>query len=135
MCQPWQHWTKALVWFDNVDISAFHILIVVDLWQSLSEWHLLLSARVLICRRENVGLELEQRTNIKFLVKLGKSENETREMLVQVYGDNVMKKRAVYRWVKRFSEGRESVTDEERSGRSATSRTEGNIAKILQNCA
>ena len=31
--------------------------------------------------------ELEQRTNIKFLVKLGKSENEIREMLVQVYGD------------------------------------------------
>jgi len=32
-------------------------------------------------------LELrEQRTNIKFLVKLGKSGNEIREMLVQVYG-------------------------------------------------
>ena len=29
-------------------------------------------------------LELEQRTNIKFLVKLGKSGNEIREMLVQV---------------------------------------------------
>jgi len=31
-----------------------------------------------------------------------------------------------------FSEGRESVTDEERSGRPATSRTEENIAKIRQ---
>jgi len=30
-------------------------------------------------------LELEQRTNIKFLVKLGKSGNEIREILVQVY--------------------------------------------------
>ena len=30
-------------------------------------------------------LELEQRTDIKFLVKLGKSGNEIREMLVQVY--------------------------------------------------
>ena len=57
-------------------------------------------------------LELEQRKNIKFLVKLGKSGNETREMLVQVYRDNAMKKTAVYKWVKRFSEGRESVTDE-----------------------
>jgi len=53
-------------------------------------------------------------------------------MLVQVYGDNVMKKTAVYKWVKRFSEGRESVTDEERSGRPATSRTEENIAKVRQ---
>jgi len=34
--------------------------------------------------------------------------------------------------VKRFSEGRGSVTDEERSGRPATSRTEENIAKIRQ---
>jgi hypothetical protein len=35
MCLPWQHWTKALVWFDDVDISPFHSC-VVDLWQSLS---------------------------------------------------------------------------------------------------
>jgi cytochrome c-type biogenesis protein CcmH/NrfF len=41
-------------------------------------------------------LELEQRTNIKFLVTLGKSENEIREMVVQVYGDNGIKKTAVY---------------------------------------
>ena len=34
--------------------------------------------------------------------------------------------------MKRFSEGRESVIDEERSGRPATSRTEENIAKVRQ---
>jgi len=51
-------------------------------------------------------------------------------MLVQVYGDNAMKKTAVYKWVKRFSEGRESVTEEEGSGRSTTSKTEENIAKV-----
>jgi hypothetical protein len=38
-------------------------------------------------------------------------------MLVQVYGDNAMKKTAVYEWVKRFPKGRESVTEEEGSGR------------------
>jgi len=43
-----------------------------------------------------------------------------------------MKKTEVYKWVKLFSEGRESVTDEERSGRPATSRTGENIAKVLQ---
>jgi len=55
-CLPWQHWTKALVWFDDVKISAFHSCVVVDLWQSLSEWHLLvlMSACVLVCRRDNV---------------------------------------------------------------------------------
>jgi len=43
-----------------------------------------------------------------------------------------MKKTAVYKWVKRFPEGREGVTEEERSKRPATSRTEKNIAKLRQ---
>ena len=51
---------------------------------------------------------------------------------MQVYGDSAMKKTAVYKWVKRFSEGRESVTGDERSERPATSRTEENIAKVRQ---
>ena len=89
--------------------------------------------RVFWCAATRMSeLELEQRMNIKFLIKLGKSGNEIREMLVQVHWDNAMKKTAVYKWVKWFSEGRESVTDEERSERSATSRTEENIAKVCQ---
>jgi len=47
-------------------------------------------------------LELEQRTDIKFLVKLGKSGNEIPEMSVQVYRDNAVKKIAVYKWVETF---------------------------------
>jgi len=31
VCLPWQHWTKALEWFDDIDISAFHSCAVVDL--------------------------------------------------------------------------------------------------------
>jgi len=53
-------------------------------------------------------------------------------MLVQVYGDSAMKNTAVYEWVKRFSEGRESVTDEKRSGRPATSRSDENTTKVRQ---
>jgi hypothetical protein len=45
-------------------------------------------------RRENVG------TNIKFLVRLGKSGSEIRGILVQVYVDNAMKKTEVYKWVR-----------------------------------
>jgi len=57
-------------------------------------------------------------------------------MLVQVYWDNAMKKTAVFKWVKRFSAGRESVTDEKRSGRPATSRTEQNktLHKFVKLC-
>jgi len=53
-------------------------------------------------------------------------------MLVHVYGDNTLKKTAFYNWVKRFSEGRESVTDEERSEWPATSIIEENTAKVRQ---
>jgi len=45
-------------------------------------------------------------------------------MLMQVYEDNSMKKTAVYKWVKRFSEGRESVTDDQQ---------QEELKKILQN--
>jgi transposase len=77
-------------------------------------------------------LELEQQTSIKFLVKLGKSGSEIREMLLQVYGDNAVRKAAVYKWVTHISEGRERVTDEKRSGWPATSTTEENISKVCQ---
>jgi hypothetical protein len=51
--------------------------------------------RVFWCAATRMSeLELDQRMNIKFLVKFGK-------MLVQVYGDNAMKKTAVYKWMKR----------------------------------
>jgi hypothetical protein len=38
----------------------------------------------------------------KLLVKLGKSGSEIREMLVQIYRDNAIKKTAVYKWVTFF---------------------------------
>jgi predicted transcriptional regulator len=68
----------------------------------------------------------------ELVVKLGKSGSKIREMLVQVYGDNAIKETAVYKWVTRFSEARESVTDEERSVWPASSRTEENIVKVCQ---
>jgi hypothetical protein len=43
-----------------------------------------------------------------------------------------MKKTAVHKLVTRSSEERGSVTEEESSGRPATSRTEENIAKVRQ---
>ena len=55
-------------------------------------------------------------------------------MLQKVYGDDAMKKTEVYKWVKRFSEGRGSVTDEKSLGRSATSRTEEIMEKFVKLC-
>jgi hypothetical protein len=56
VCLPWQQWSETSVWFDEVGISAFHSFVVADLWQSLSEWRLLLSECVLVCSHENVML-------------------------------------------------------------------------------
>jgi hypothetical protein len=122
VCLPWQQWAETSVWFNGFGISAFHSYVVFDLRQSLSEWRLLVSECVLVCCCKNVV------TNTKF----GKSGNEIREMLVQFCRDNAMEKTAVYKWVTCFSEGRESVTDKERSGRPATSRTEETLAKARQ---
>ena len=130
MCLLWQHWTKALVLFDDED-SVSQLCCCWSM--AVSIWVAFITVGVFWCATARMSeLELEQWTNIKFLVKLGKSGNEIRQMLVHIYRDNAMKKTAVYRWVKRFSETRESVTDEERSGWSATSRTGENIAKIRQ---
>ena len=50
---------------------------------------------------------MEQRANIKFCYKLGKTATETREMLVQVYGREAVSRKCVYERFKRFREGKE----------------------------
>jgi hypothetical protein len=110
VCLPWLQWRETSVWFHDIGISVFHSCVAVDVWQSLSEWCLLLSECVLVCRGENV------RINIIFLVKLGKSGSEIRKMLVQVYRDTAMKKTAVYNWVTRLSEGKVSLMKRDQDG-------------------
>jgi hypothetical protein len=62
------------------------------------------------------GVLTEQRTNIKFLVKLSKNGREILEMLETVYGESAMKHRTVYKWVDRCKEGRESVNHNAQEG-------------------
>ena len=59
----------------------------------------------------------EQRTNIKFLAKLGKSPTETFVLLQKVYEDETMSRARVFEWHKRFCEGRE-VEDNPKSVKS-----------------
>jgi transposase len=76
------------------------------------------------------GVLTEERTNTKFLVKLGKSRREILEMLETVYGESAIKHRTVYKWVDRFKEGRESVDDNTREGRPSMSRVGENIQHV-----
>ncbi|GBN39910.1 Putative uncharacterized protein FLJ37770 [Araneus ventricosus] len=71
---------------------------------------------------------MEQRVNIKFCFKLGKTE--AHEMLVKVYGVEAVRKKCVFEWFKRFRDGKEDVEDEPHSGRPPTSTTPDNIERV-----
>ena len=74
-------------------------------------------------------MTIEQRINIKFCVKLGKTAAETLKMLRDVYGDSSMSRTRVFEWHKQFVEGRE---DDPKSGRRCTFTTDNNIEKVRQ---
>ncbi len=61
---------------------------------------------------------LEERYAIKFCFKLGKNATETYAMLQTAFGASCMNRASVFEWHKRFKEGRESVRDDEKCGRS-----------------
>ncbi len=61
---------------------------------------------------------LEERYAIKFCFQLGKNATETYGMLQTAFGASCMSQTSVFEWHKRFKEGRESVKDDERCGRS-----------------
>ena len=75
---------------------------------------------------------MEQRANIKFCYKLGKTATKTREMLEQVYGREAVSGKCVYEWFKCFREGKETTEDEPRLSLSSTSRTPEVIEKVRQ---
>jgi hypothetical protein len=49
-------------------------------------------------------------------------------MLTEAYGADAMKKLSVYKWHKRFKEGREDVKDDERTGHPKTHWTDENCS-------
>ena len=62
---------------------------------------------------------LEERYAIKFCFKLGKDDTtETYGMLQTAFWPSCMNRASVFEWHKRFKEGRESMRDDERCGRS-----------------
>jgi hypothetical protein len=69
----------------------------------------------------------KQQVNIKFLVKLKKSATETFQLLTEAYGEDCMSCARVFEWHKRFSEGRESVKDDDCPGRPRIAVTNGRV--------
>ena len=61
---------------------------------------------------------LEERYAIKLCFKLGENATETYGMLQTAFGASCMNRASVFEWHKRLKEGRESVRNDERCGRS-----------------
>ena len=83
-------------------------------------------------REFNCRMTIEQRINIKFCVKLGKTVTKTLKMLRDAYGDSSMSRTRVFEWHKQFVEGREDVEDDPKSGGPSTFTTDTNIEKVQQ---
>jgi len=75
-------------------------------------------------------VNVEQRVNVKFCVKLGKCATETYDLLKKVYGDECLSHTQVFEWFKMFKEGREEIGNDQRYGRPSTPKTGTNIEKI-----
>ena len=74
----------------------------------------------------------EERYAIKFCFKLGKSATEMYGMLQTVFGASCMNQASVFEWHKRFKEGRESVRNYDRCGRSKEVNTPELIGQRLR---
>ncbi|GFU85024.1 protein GVQW3 [Trichonephila clavipes] len=72
----------------------------------------------------------EQRCAIKFCFRLGHNATETFAKLQQAYRDSVLSRAQVFQWFKAFSEGRESIEAEPRSGRPSVSKTAENFIRV-----
>ncbi|KAJ8961765.1 hypothetical protein NQ318_021366 [Aromia moschata] len=65
-----------------------------------------------------LNVQMEQRVNLKFLVKLGKTFTEAYAMLKEVYGNECLSRtRKFLNGLNGFKEGRETTKDHSRPGR------------------
>ncbi|KAJ4436753.1 hypothetical protein ANN_16885 [Periplaneta americana] len=106
---------KLIIWLGffeiflnrKVNVSEARSRLVPVAWQQWSEMEALIPSPA----------ACEVRSVIKFFNAQRIAPIEIHRQLCQVYGPKIMSKQMVRRWCRQFSEGRQSVHDEERSGR------------------
>jgi hypothetical protein len=74
--------------------------------------------------------QFEQRADVKFCKKLSKSSSETFLMIKQAHGEEALGRSAVFKWHKRFAQGRGSLEGDEHTGRPRSVRTELEIQEV-----
>jgi hypothetical protein len=75
-------------------------------------------------------LQFEQWENVKFCQKIGKSTSETFQMIKQAYGEEALGSSTVFKWHKRFTDGSDSLEDDEHTSWPRTIRTELRIQEV-----
>jgi transposase len=74
--------------------------------------------------------QFEQRANVKFCQKLGRSPKETFNMMKQVYGEEALGRSTVFKWHQRFAQGKDNLEDDKRSGGPKAVTTESKIEEV-----
>jgi len=91
---------------------------------------LALTVVVTLCQCREMDVKEEQRVAIKFCCKVDFSATKTVELIQNAYGDAALSRTTISEWHIWFPEGRESVKNNEHSGRPTTSQTNENIAAV-----
>jgi len=77
-----------------------------------------------------LSVNVDQRVIVKFCAKLGNSTTEMYNLLKKVYGDECLSCTQVFKWFKRFKEGREEIGDNQPSVHPSASKTDTNIENV-----
>ena len=127
--QPFFVWAFKII----LDSWQFSMLLIYILWDDWPIFMISASNELLQQQMEYIILKpdctswwiskmqsdtLEERYAIKLSFKLGKNITETYGKLQTAFRPSCMNRVSVFEWHKRFKEGRESVRDDERCGRS-----------------
>ena len=72
----------------------------------------------------------EQRVYCKIQAQLGFSPTEIHADLPKVYGNGALKYATVYKWLRHFNDGRESIENDPRMGRPVSILMEKNVATV-----
>jgi len=117
-----------------LSLGAGSITTLYAAWRHCEHWEL---HNTSVCHHVSLNIcdfsmvvKLEQRTNIKFCVKLVKFGAETFEMIWRAYGNEAMSRARCFEWHVRFKIGKTSFEDDERSGWSSASSTSKNMETV-----
>ena len=113
---PTKAWLSLLVNFKNA----------IWTWGHFHHHHIALVARISLTLSRHSSLSFialgrssgQERYALKFCFKLVKNATKTFGMLQTAFGASCINRASVFEWHKTFKEGRESVRDDERCGRS-----------------